>query len=733
MKLILKYIKPFTILVIISLAFLFCQAMTDLSLPTLMSDIVDIGISKNGIKEISPKELSANGFDSIKIFMNSEEGEIFTEAYTADGDTLIQKKLSDEKLSEIDGIYGRASMAFVNFLKNSMADEKGSLNTQLGQQGEISEISMEDIDIKAFYPMIPMFTQIKEQGLIDPYIEEAKNYDSMLPEQMGNAFTQIFYRELGYDLSAMQNSYVMRKGLEMLGIAFLGIVAAIIVGFIASRISASVGEKLRRDIFEKVENFSNSEFDKFSTASLITRTTNDVQQVQMLIGLGLKLMCYAPILGIGGIIMALNKSMSLSWIIAVAVTFLLGLIIVIFTMAVPKFKILQKLTDKINLVSRENLSGMLVIRAFGNEKYEEERFDGVNRDLASTNQFIQRVMAFMMPAMMVIMNVVSLTIVWVGAHAIAESTLQVGSMMAFIQYTMQIIMAFIMMAMIFIMVPRAAVSIVRINEVLETELVIKEVSKENEKHITEKKVTVSFEDVFFRYANAESDVLENIALTAKPGETTAFIGSTGSGKSTIINLIPRFYDVTKGTIKFNGIDIRELPQEELRSLIGYVPQKGILFSGDIESNIKYGKEDASAEEIAKAIEVAQAKDFVESTELGTETPISQGGTNVSGGQKQRLSIARALVNNPPVYIFDDSFSALDFKTDASLRKALKQYTADATVFIVAQRISTIMAAEQIVVLDEGKIMGIGTHRELLENCPTYREIAESQLAKEELE
>lgn len=458
----------------------------------------------------------------------------------------------------------------------------------------------------------------------------------------------------------------------------------------------------------------------------------------MLIGMGVRMMCYAPIMGIGGIIFAVNKSVSLSWIIAVAVIILLGLIAIIFSIALPKFKSLQKLIDRLNLVSRENLGGMMVIRAFGNEGYEENRFEKANSELSKTNRFVQRTMAFMMPAMMLIMNCVTLVIVWSGSHAIADSTLQIGDMLAFMQYAMQIIMAFLMIAMMFIMVPRASVSAVRIREVLDTKLEINDkkntvsLVEDAKKNGTNVKGRVVFRDVSFRYNNAESDVLENINFTAKPGETTAFIGSTGSGKSTLINLVPRFYDVTKGSIEIDGVDIRDLKQEELRDLIGYVPQKGVLFTGDIESNIRYGKDHAEISEIEKAIEVAQAKDFVDSTEEGLKTSIAQGGTNVSGGQKQRLSIARALVKKPPIYIFDDSFSALDFKTDSALRAALKKFTSDATVLIVAQRVSTIMTAEQIIVLDEGKVVGIGTHKELLANCKEYQEIAESQLSKEEL-
>ncbi|MEG2633343.1 MAG: ABC transporter ATP-binding protein, partial [Oscillospiraceae bacterium] len=489
---------------------------------------------------------------------------------------------------------------------------------------------------------------------------------------------------------------------------------------------------MRHDVFSKVESFSNAEFDKFSTASLITRTTNDVNQIQMLAIMGLRMMMYAPIMGIGGAFMALNKSMSLSWIIALAVVVLIGFVAVMFSIAVPKFNILQKMIDKLNLVSRESLSGMMVIRAFGNERHEEQRFDAANDDLTKTNRFVHRAMSLMMPFMNLLMNVVMLLIVWVGAREISQSTLQIGDMMAFMQYAMQIIMSFLMIAMMFIMVPRAAVSAKRINEVLNTENEI--VDSNQPKHISKSNGgrTVEFKDVSFRYENAEDDVLTDINFIAKPGQTTALIGSTGSGKSTVINLIPRFYDVTQGSIELDGIDIREIPQKELRNEIGFIPQKGTLFSGTVKSNIMFGGDNISDNEINKAIEIAQASDFVSNLEEGIDSPIAQGGDNVSGGQKQRLAIARALAKNAPIYIFDDSFSALDFKTDAALRKELAKSTGGSTVIIVAQRVSTIMNADNIIVMNDGIIVGQGTHRELLANCDTYREIAESQLSKEEL-
>ncbi|HAO68798.1 MAG TPA: ABC transporter ATP-binding protein [Ruminococcaceae bacterium] len=720
MKVILKYIKPFAFILLLCVLLLFGQAISDLSLPNLMSDIVNVGLQKNGIDEPMPEQISEQGMEMICLFLSEEEKNVFQSAYEKkDGVYLLPDGKAPE---EAQKTYRQSALTIVNAAKAAASQNGLTQSTSADLSG---------IDGEALYQMLPMLKNMPKQMVQQAYLA-ASQADDSLKEQVATAFTALLYQDAGVDLHQKQQNYILLTGGKMLLVALAGVLAAVGVGFFSARIGAAVSRDLRHDIFQKVESFSSGEFDRFSTASLITRTTNDVQQVQMLITMGIRLMCYAPIMGIGGIVMAVGKSVSLSWIIALAVVVLIGLIMIIFAIAMPKFQALQKLIDRLNLVSRENLSGLMVIRAFGNEKYEENRFEKANRDLQDTTRFVQRTMAFAMPAMNLVMNLVTLVIIWVGGHAIAASTMQIGDMMAFMQYGMQIMMSFLMIAAMFIMVPRAAVSADRVAEVLNTDPGIQDPKTPVQAAVSGG--TVEFRKVSFRYQNAESDVLSDLNFTAKAGETTAFIGSTGAGKSTLLNLIPRFYDVTEGSVSIGGVDVRQMTQKQLRQIIGYVPQKSVLFSGNIASNIRYGKEDASDEEIWEALRIAQAEDFVRDEDGDLSASIAQGGQNVSGGQRQRLAIARALARKPLVYLFDDSFSALDFKTDAALRSALqKKLDKNAAVLIVAQRVSTIMRADQIIVLDHGRIVGKGTHGQLLKNCPEYLEIAQSQLSKEELQ
>jgi ATP-binding cassette subfamily B protein len=737
----MKYLKPFAGTILVSLLILFGQAIGELSLPNLMSDIVNTGIQNGGVEQEAPEALPAEGFALMTLFMDEEDKETFQESYelieggsaeaeaynaefpeSQETDFYVLDETDPEQLISLESIFSKASYSFVTFMQE-MGGQQG------GTAAVDAESGFENVDLDQLYALVPQLQQLPQEAFTAS-MDVADAAEPMLYSQIGILFTKLFYQDLGADMDALQNQYIMTKGAQMLAIAVAVSVASVAVAYFSSRIAAKVSGRMRRDVFAKVESFSNTEFDNFSTASLITRTTNDVQQIQQLITIGIRMLCYAPILATGGLIMAIDKSVSLAWTIAVAVIALIGIMMSILSIAMPKFKVLQSLTDRLNLVSRENLSGMMVIRAFGNEPFEENRFNDANEDYTYTNRFVQRLMSLLMPAMMLVMNGVSLLIIWFGSQQVADSALQIGDMMAYIQYVMQIIMAFLMISMMFIFLPRASVSATRIGEVLDTDLSITDPNDAQPSLKNEGLIT--FKDVSYHYPKASENVLNNISFTARPGETTAIIGSTGSGKSTLINLIPRFYDVTDGAIEIDGIDIRKMTQADLRANIGYVPQKGMLFSGNIVSNIAYGKDDASTDEIMKALEVAQAKNFVSEMEDGIETAIAQGGGNVSGGQKQRLSIARALVKKAPIYIFDDSFSALDFKTDAALRSALDAYTDNTTVLIVAQRISTIMDAKQIIVLDKGRIVGIGTHDALMKNCETYQEIAKSQLSEEEL-
>lgn len=736
------YIKPYILTVLFCFAILFVEAMCELNLPNLMSNIVNIGIQDSGIENSAPEVISKNGFQLMTGFMNQSEKKLVNENYIsvrtgglsaeyneylskypllATEDIYVLKQNRNTSIEKLNSCFNNASMTMILGLKqisekNVIADEASK---------DISNINLDNL-----YKIIPVLENLSDSQ-IDSLRNDAASVDDSIVSQSAIMLNKQFYKEVGIDLFSMQSRYISKIGVYMIIMTLLSAGAAITVSFFASRIAAGVSKVLRRDVFKKVESFSNSEFDKFSTASLITRTTNDITQIQTVLVFAVRMICYAPIMAIGATIMAAGKSKSMSWIIVLGAVVLIGLISIIYAIAMPKFKLVQKLVDKINLITRENLSGMMVIRAFGTQKFEEDRFEKANSDLTKVNLFVNRVIVFMMPAMMFIMNSINLLVVWNGAHQIAASNMQVGDMMAFMQYAIQVIMSFLMISIMFILIPRASVSAERISEVLETEPIIKDKSnpvKLSDDHSG----TVEFKNVSFKYSDAAEYVLKDINFISRPGETTAFIGSTGSGKSTLINLIPRFYDVTEGEILLDGIDIRDISQHDLRENIGYVPQKGILFSGDIASNLRYGDKNSTDEDIRKAADIAQATDFIESTEGGFNNPISQGGTNVSGGQKQRLSIARALVKKAKVYIFDDSFSALDFKTDAMLRKALREYTTNSTVLIVAQRVSTIMSADQIIVLDKGHMVGKGTHEELLKTCETYQEIATSQLSKEEL-
>ncbi|WP_106766362.1 ABC transporter ATP-binding protein [Paenibacillus faecalis] len=734
-----KYLKPFTVSLIVAIALLFGQALADLNLPNYMSNIVNTGIQQGGIENAVPEAISEEGFTLMTSLMEEQDRAVVEKHYTLvhagdeeyiDKYPLLESRnvyiLEDSDSSTIDTlnpIFGRAASTFIQVSKQ-LAEVSGD------QAAPAQEMDMTKIDYDQLYAMIPMLQQLPAEKL-DEAITAANKMDPSMQIQTGTAFVKLMYGELGLDTGKIQSMYILKTGLFMLLIALGGAAATVGVGYLSAIIAAGVAKKLRRDVFGKIESFSHNEFDKFSTSSLITRTTNDITQIQMLIIMGIRILFYAPILGIGGVIMVLKENSSMTWIIGLAVLLLIILIGTVFYVAMPKFKLVQKLIDKLNLVSRENLSGLMVVRAFSTQDFEKKRFDHANQDLTKTYLFISRVMVFMMPAMMLIMNLITLLIVWVGANQIAASAMQVGDMMAFMQYAMQIIMSFLMISMMFIMVPRASVSAQRIVEVLSTKPSVEDPAQAKP-FKSDKKGVVEFRNVSFHYQDAPENVLTDITFTAKPGETTAFIGSTGSGKSTLINLIPRFYDATSGEIFVSGVNVKEVTQHDLHEQIGYVPQKGVLMSGTIASNLRYGKKEASDEEVKLAAEIAQATDFILKDEDGFEKTISEGGANVSGGQKQRLSIARALVKKAPIYIFDDSFSALDYKTDTALRKALKKYTEDSTVLIVAQRVSTIRHAEQIIVLDEGKIVGIGTHEELLQNCPTYLEIASSQLSKEEL-
>jgi ATP-binding cassette subfamily B multidrug efflux pump len=739
-----KYLKPYLWLILLTIALLFVQANADLALPDYLSKIVNNGIQQSGVENAVPKAIRQTEMDKLTVFMSAEDKALVLDSYllveptSAEAQQYIQdypalassaayvlKGVDKAGMASLNSIMGKA-LVVVSSVEQIIADPTKAAALGQGLGFDLSKIPA-GTDLFALLAKLPpaQFSQIST-ALTARF---APLGESMIT-QMAVGAVKAEYEALGMDVAQLQRGYILRIGGLMLLISLLSGACTIIVGFLASRTAAGAARDIRKAAFAKVESFSSTEFDKFSTASLITRSTNDVTQVQMVIFMIMRMVFYAPIIGVGGVIRALGKSANMWWIIAVAVIVLVGLILLVFSISLPKFRIMQSLIDRLNLVTRENLSGMMVIRAFNKQDDEAVRFDKANRDLTSTSLFVARVMVTMMPVMMMVMNGLSLGIIWVGAHQVAQSTMQVGDMMAFMQYAMQIVFAFLMMSMMFIFLPRAAVSGDRIADVLATELVIRD-PQDPQPFKEPFSGEIEFRNVSFRYPDALDDVLHDINFTARPGETTAFIGSTGCGKSTVVNLIPRFYDVSGGAVCVGGIDVRQVRQHDLRDKIGYIPQKGMLFSGTIESNLLYADPDANPDTVQEAADIAQASEFILANPEGFSAEIAQGGSNVSGGQKQRLAIARALVKKPPIYIFDDSFSALDFKTDAALRQALKQKTGDATVLIVTQRVATIKGADRIIVLDEGRVVGQGTHRELMESCETYQEIAYSQLSKDE--
>ena len=754
MKNLFKYAASYWKAMIAIVLILVVQAYCDLSLPAYTSDIVNVGIQQGGIEDDVPRQIATEEMEKLLLFVSEDDQQTVMDAYTEDNtsykkeayvlkDSVAEEENTMENLKDIlqipmmmtSGIESGSDTTkqMEDKLKEQMSQgmaqsmPQGADRTmpegmpQGESQAESQAVSLDDMSM---FDLLKMLPAEQRATMVEKIEEQMSEMPDTILDQASVSFCRSAYKDLGMDMDQTQIHYLLKTGGQMAALALLGMVASIMVAFLASRVGASAGRDLRSGVFHKVVGFSNNEFNHFSTASLITRSTNDIQQIQMLIVMLLRMVLYAPILAIGGVLQVMKTNVSMSWIIGLAVIIIAFVVLLLFLVVMPKFKVLQNLVDKLNLVTREILTGLPVIRAFSTEKHEEERFDDANRTLTKTNLFVNRAMTFMMPVMMLVMNGVSVLIVWTGAHGISDGQMQVGDMMAFIQYTMH--------CMISIMLPRAAVAADRVEEVLKSETMIHD--PKQEKHFPEDgKGVLTFDHVSFRYPGADEDVLEDITFTAKPGETTAIIGSTGSGKSTLVNLIPRFYDVTSGDITLDGVDIREVKQHELREKLGYVPQKGVLFSGDIASNIMFGNSHGSDDEMIEAAEIAQATEFIDTKPEKYKSPISQGGSNVSGGQKQRLSIARAIAKHPQVFIFDDSFSALDYKTDVTLRRALAEKTSGSTVLIVAQRISTILHAEQIIVLDEGKVAGKGTHAELLKNCPVYREIAESQLSRKELE
>ncbi len=762
MKSIFKNMLPYWKAIVIIIALLFVQAWCDLSLPAYTSDIIDIGIQNYGVEHVLPEALTEDEYETARFIMTDDEVKTWESLYTLENGTYQLTEDSDKKLDEVDE--QMVLPLIMNYQMSAMEEDtfKSLIAKQMGKdETELSDLSIEQlgqmmgVELKSFkqekedddgnkrevncVDVRPLFVQMLDSGMMDKdtvlamreQMEDTiDTMGSSLVKSMGVAYAVACDKAAGLDVDHIQKSYLLSAGLKMVGMAFLMGIVTVLVGLFASRVGAGIGMTLRGKVFRQVVGFSNAEMDRFSTASLITRSTNDIQQIQMVSVLLLRMIAYAPILGIGGVLKVMQTGAGMGWIIVLAIIVILGYVMVLMSVTMPKFKLMQQLVDRVNLVSREILTGLSVIRAFGREKKEEERFDAANKDLTKTMLFTNRVMTFMMPGMMMIMNVLTVGIVWFGAHKIDGGTMQVGAMTAFITYAMMIVMSFLMLTMMSIMLPRAAVAADRIDEVIHTQSSLHDPEKTEE--LTIHDGVVRFDHVNFKYPGAEEDVLHDIDFVAELGKTTAIIGSTGCGKSTLVNLIPRLYDVSDGSITLDGKDIRNIRMADLREEIGFVPQKGVLFSGTIASNLRFGKDDATDEEIQKAAEIAQATEFIEAKDDKYDSAIAQGGSNVSGGQKQRLAIARAIAKNPKIFIFDDSFSALDLKTDAALRKALSENVKDSTVIIVAQRISTILHAEQILVLDDGRIVGKGTHEELLKSCEVYQQIAKSQLSAKEL-
>lgn len=745
---VLKYLKKTWISVIVIVALLCVQAAADLALPDYTSKIVNVGIQQGGIDAAIPEAISKDEMDNLLMFTNddskildcyklvskdtvsNDEYNNYLKEYPAleNEEVYVLNKLNKDKKNNLEEML-KKPLVQVYLMQNDQMQEKIK-ESLFANVPEPQKEAMKDMELMDILKTMPEENLEKITSNIN---EQIDNMQGTIVDQAAISSVKEEYKKLNMDIDKIQNKYIVFAGLQMLGIAFISMASAITIMLLSARVAAKLGNTLRDKVFKKVLSFSTKEFNEFSTASLITRSTNDIQQIQMLITMLFRVVVYAPIIGIGGFIRVLtNSDTSMAWIIGLAILCIIGIVGTLFLLTMPKFKKLQDLVDKLNLVSREILTGLPVIRAFNTEKKEEKRFDGANKNLMKASIFVNRSMSMMMPLLMFIMNSITLLIVWVGGHNVDSGIMQVGDMMAFIQYTMQIVMSFLMISMISIMLPRAAVSAKRINEVIDTTPSIKDKDKTKD-FDDDKKGLVEFKDVSFKYPDADSEILEDISFTAEPGKTTAIIGSTGSGKSTVVNLIPRFYDVTGGELLIDGVNIKDVSQKELRSKIGFVPQKGMLFSGTIRSNIKYGNPSMSDEDMIKAATIAQATEFIESKPKKYDEEISQGGTNVSGGQRQRLSIARAIATDPEIFVFDDSFSALDLKTDSKLRAALKEKTENKTVIIIAQRISTILDADKIIVLEEGKIAGIGKHEELMKNCEIYKQIALSQLSKEELE